>query len=464
VAGSDRSAQMPTTTSHGFPATTPKVAIPCGGDRQVVVRPEQFENFTPSAFAVAIFSFGNGQGYFEPLRQHFKPDMKTVRHSPSDKLLTLFFSLLVGCPYTSSINRDLRPYPALAQVLNMASFPDQSQVSRLLQEMTAVDLGDLTLIFEETLRGHSRSCHSSRPVTVDVDTTGLVANGATYEGATKGYFPKNRGKRGYQVNTAYVPEYGETLAVLLDRGNVPPGARFVDVMYAVAEVLGDWERIGLVRGDSAQGTIDYMRFLLDHSVDFLLRGKSSITSRDLALPIPERLWETVGFGLQATEGPPIYINWPDGRRVAVRTVLSRCQGTYGWDYRHLCTTLPDHGPQGLYPAELVELYNQRGGSIEIDFKGDKGGIFINHLRTRSFYGVWTFLLTAFMAANLLSLFRAQHLAHTSLGSLGTIGMIHNFLRMPGKINIQGNDVHLTIPKDHPIAEAYLASPWPSGGA
>jgi hypothetical protein len=453
AAGSDRYAGFPA-ASCDPPVATPELAIPCG-DHQVIVRSEEFHNFTPSAFGAAIYSYGNGQGYFEPLRRHFHPNMKTVRYSPQGKLLTLFFSLLVGCPYTSSINRELRPYPTLAQVLNMDSFPEQSQVSRLLQEMTASDLGDIALAFEETLRQHSRSGNSSLPVTVDVDTTGLVADGDTYEGARKGYFSEHKGKRGYQLNTAYVPEYGETLAVLFDPGNVPPGARFVDVMYAVAEVLGGWERIGLVRADSAQGTMDYMRFLLEHSLDFLLRGHNSRTSRNLALPVPECLWETVDWGLQATEGPPIYFDLPDERRVAVRTILSRCWEKDRWAYRHLCTTLPGHGPQALYPVDVVQLYNQRGGSIEIDFKGDKGGIFINHLRTRSFYGIWTFLITAFMAANLLSLFGAKQLADTSLQSLGTNGMVHKLLRMPGRISVDGKITYITIPTGHPMTEALI---------
>jgi hypothetical protein len=121
VAGSDCYADFPA-ASCDPPVATPEVAIPCG-DRRVILRSEEFHNFTPSAFAVAIYSYGNGQGYFGPLRQHFHPDMKTVRYSTQGKLLTLFFSLLVGCPYTSSIHRELRPYPTLAQVLDMDSFP-----------------------------------------------------------------------------------------------------------------------------------------------------------------------------------------------------------------------------------------------------------------------------------------------------------------------------------------------------
>jgi hypothetical protein len=79
---------------------------------------------------------------------------------------------------------------------------------------------------------------------------------------------------------------------------------------------------------------------------------------------------------------------------------------------------------------------------------------VNSTRTRSsFYGVWTFLITAFMAANLLSLFRAKQLADTPLQSLGTNGMIHKLLRMPGKIGLDGNILHLTIPRGHPMTEA-----------
>ncbi|MDA8065828.1 MAG: hypothetical protein M0031_10070 [Thermaerobacter sp.] len=246
-----------------------------------------------TSLAVAIFRFAEGRGYFEPLRQLFQPAVKTVAHTPQDKLLTLILSLMVGCPYTSGINRDLRPYPALAQLLGRPSLPDQSQVSRLLRGMTPWDLEDLLLVFEETLRRQSRSCSSSRPFTLDVDTSGLVADGRTYENTAKGYFPGARGKRGYQLDTAYVPDYAETLAVFLDRGNVPPGKRFLDVMCAVAEVLDGWERIGLVRGDCAQGTVEHMRFLLEHRLAFLLREKAWKAARRIGGP-----WSPSGCGIR----------------------------------------------------------------------------------------------------------------------------------------------------------------------
>jgi hypothetical protein len=343
----------------------PTLAIPCG-DGQVALHSEEFRDFTPSALAVAIFRFAEGRGYFEPLRQLFQPAVKTVAHTPQDKLLTLILSLMVGCPYTSGINRDLRPYPALAQLLGRPSLPDQSQVSRLLRGMTPWDLEDLLLVFEETLRRQSRSCSSSRPFTLDVDTSGLVADGRTYENTAKGYFPGARGKRGYQLDTAYVPDYAETLAVFLDRGNVPPGKRFLDVMCAVAEVLDGWERIGLVRGDCAQGTVEHMRFLLEHRLAFLLREKAWKAARRIGPLVPERLWDPVDPMLAATEGPGMHLSLDDGSRVGVRRVLSRCLGKQGWAYRSLCTTLSKQGARRLYPGEVVELYNQRAGSIEID--------------------------------------------------------------------------------------------------
>ena len=115
------------------------------------------------------------------------------------------------------------------------------------------------------------------------------------------------------------------------------------------------------------------------------------------------------------------------------------------------------GAQRLYPSEVAKLYNQRAGSIEIDYKGDKGGVFVNHLRTRSFCGAWSFLITAFLTANLLSLFRAEHLAGTALESLGTVGMIHNLFSMPGRISIQGKMVDIAVPSGHPLGDALVRS-------
>jgi len=64
-------------------------------------------------------------------------------------------------------------------------------------------------------------------VIVDIDQSGLIANGKTYELADKGYFSKKKNQRGYQLSTAFCGgESSETLSMYLDPGNTHCSTRF----------------------------------------------------------------------------------------------------------------------------------------------------------------------------------------------------------------------------------------------
>lgn len=57
----------------------------------------------------------------------------------------------------------------------------------------------------------------------DMDTvpgqSALIANGKTFELAEKGYFPKKKNQRGYQLAAAFTGEHSETVAMFLDSGS-----------------------------------------------------------------------------------------------------------------------------------------------------------------------------------------------------------------------------------------------------
>ena len=117
--------------------------------------------------------------------------MKKVTFSPLDKLKVLWASIGVGCQHTSAINDELGKHEvALAQVFGLKSFPDQSQINRLLTATQTAQVEELRRSHLSLLRVHTRARQRSkwlklangrRVLVADIDQRGLVVQGKQFE-------------------------------------------------------------------------------------------------------------------------------------------------------------------------------------------------------------------------------------------------------------------------------------------
>jgi hypothetical protein len=155
----------------------------------------------PTGALALLITFALRTEFFQPFLQHFQVPVKTLDYTPLQKLQTLLCSLAVGCTWTKDINHKLRPYPLAAQLLAMKRFPDQSSVNRFLHQLGSAQHQQLELISELLLQRFGLWQQQDR-VDLDIDSSGLMVYGRTYEGSRKGYFPRQRGRHGYRVTIA----------------------------------------------------------------------------------------------------------------------------------------------------------------------------------------------------------------------------------------------------------------------
>ena len=155
------------------------------------------------------------------LVERLQVKIKAVRYTTLPKAQTLIASVLLGCPHTSAINLRLVPDRVAAQQWGMERFPDQSQINVFRNRMTEENVAQLGQAYHDLLLAHSQ-LRSAPVVDVDLDQSGLRVNGKKFELATKGYFPRRRGSRGYQLSAALASAEGrepEAIAGYLDPGN-----------------------------------------------------------------------------------------------------------------------------------------------------------------------------------------------------------------------------------------------------
>lgn len=145
--------------------------------------------------------------------------------------------------------------------------------------MGTEEISELSLIFEELLKKTALFQHQEK-VDLNVDATGLTVYGDCYQFARKGYFPKKRGRKGYQLSLGTTnSEYSQILSLILDPGNISLAARLWDTIYEVAEVLGSLERIGVIRADAIYGIGPDIALLIGHNLSFFVKDNSSSTAK-----------------------------------------------------------------------------------------------------------------------------------------------------------------------------------------
>lgn len=134
-------------------------------------------------------------------------DMKTVEHSPADKIAELFCHILAGGMHVNELAKSAHPLvndQAVARAWGQETFASASGVSALLHSVGVKTVEALRLAIREVSEPYRRRILrdlSPAWIVVDMDLTGLVVSdqATTYEGADFGYMGEcNDIARGYQ--------------------------------------------------------------------------------------------------------------------------------------------------------------------------------------------------------------------------------------------------------------------------
>ena len=394
--------------------------------------------------------FLNRAGVPEIFGRIVTPVRKSVSYTATDYLLTLVLSVAAGCDFNVAINYMLRPYPQVARLLGMPGFPEQSSASGFLHALTAGTLEELDLARQECQRLFGASTHEM-VVDLDIDATGFTVYGGTYKGAAKGYFPRQRGEKGYQLGLASAARSGEALADCFLPGNLRPEQLLSELVFGAAETLGGADRIGLVTLDAGFGTEANIGEMQANCWPYLVKGRDPRTFRKIATSLPGHAWDYAGPHCDVYElGTQRVL---PKSKLSARTILYRYSNDKGGtDYGHFYTSLPPN-----LRADLVACrYNQRE-EIESVNKIVKGTLQAKHLRTRSPQSIEAFLKIGLLTLNLLHAFRWLILDPAGLGGLGIRDIVCRLMPIPARFTQTGEQVRLCMPAAHQFTGGAVAA-------
>src|SRR2546425_2340287 len=427
--------------------------------------------FTSSASASAIGLKLKELKLFEPIEQGVQIAQKTVKDRPTDKLYDALISILAGAHGLVEINTRLRADVALQRAFGRSRCAEQSVVQDTFNACTAENVEQMEHAMDRIYRQHSQGYQHDYQASfqvLDVDMSGLPC-GPKAAFATKGYFAKQRNRRGRQLGRVLASRYGEIVVDRLFDGKTQLTRALQPLILAAEETLQldeDKRRRTIVRVDAGGGSLKDVNWLLARG--YLVHGKdySGQQAKRLAKSVadwyvdphqPERQFGWV------TETTDTYVR--PVKRIAVRCRQQDGQFAYGvlisaLSAQHLLTLTGQSLSLLQDPAAVllayVTFYDQRGGGVETSFKGDKQGLGIGKRSKKRFAAQQTVMLLGSLAHNVVVW--AQHwLASPALHHYGTLRMVRDVFHISGFLltDAFGQVVQLVLNQAAPLAPALV---------
>ena len=359
---------------------------------------------------------------------------KSIKHSPTQKLVDALMGILSGCKALYEIDVRVRPDVPLCRAFGRERVADQSTIQRTLNAFTEENVGQLRRAIEAIGRRYSAVFSHDferEMLVVEVDLTGLRASKRS-EGSTKGYFSGERNATGRQLVRASARNYGEVLFEKLHPGNTLSCSVLKETLKEVERLLGlgNAQRartlLSAWTGASAP-TRTWSGYAL---------GATTSSSRATGALERESLPRACPRGAGSMV-PPKAKSLPSPKKVPPHATPARPRPSSG-DGRtprascytdYLLTTFTHLEAEGI-----ATLYDGRAG-MEADIKGDKRGLGIEKRRKKSFHAQEAVVLLSQLAHNLLVWFERRFLGGTKAEGLGMERLLREVMAMPAEVRV-----------------------------
>jgi len=407
----------------------------------------EFGEETPLAPLGVLGYWLRQRDWFRPWREALPWRMQTRQHSPLQKLEEVLVAILAGCRALSEINTKIRLDLVLAKAWGRAQFAEQSNVSRLLDALTFEHVEGLRQVHPQWLLQAGQAVrHQGKEgglLQVDLDFTGLPGT-PQGEGSTKGYFCGRRNVRGRQIARISAPLYGETLLSHLYPG-AAQGRDHLPALLREWETTWPWpesrRREILWRTDAGFGTDANINLVLAHGYHLVAKGYSGKRAAAFARQI--RDWTQIQSESRWSAPAVHPIRYGRKTQTGVRRWRTQ-QGAF--KHALLISTLVTWTPE-----EVDRAYDLRA-QVEVELKGDKDGLGMEHRQKRSFAAQEALVILTDTAHNLVSWLKPWMLEDTSAAKWGPKRMIRDFFQVPGRLVFDGDRlVQASFLQTHPSA-------------
>lgn len=427
---------------------------------------------SPCASLAAIGAQLQHLDLFAPIRRTVQIAQKTVKYTPTDKLYDAFITILAGAHGIVEVNTRLRADVALQRAFGRSACAEQSVVQETLDHATSENVAQLQQALSTIYRQHSQGYQHDYAATwqvLDVDISGLPC-GKQAAFASKGYFAKQRNRRGRQLGRVLASRYHEVVVDQVFDGKTQLATALQPLLVAAEGVLdldGAKRARTLIRVDAGGGSLGDINWLLERGYQVLAKDYSSERSARLAASVTEWFADPkvperqVGW---VRVPPTVYVR--PVVRIAVR--CRKANGQWGVGVLIAPTTLApllallgqERTPEDAAAQLLtyVYAYDQRGGGIETTFKGDKQGLGLTKRTKKRFEAQQIATLLGTLAHNVIVWARGWLVGQQpKLARYGMMRMVRDVFHITGRIGLDahGHVVWIVLNQAAPLVRGIV---------
>ena len=170
---------------------------------------QERQRYTSRATLVALGMKVRQLGTLGLIAERVEIAQKTVKYRPVDKLVDALITILAGARGLVEANKRVRPDRALQRAFGRQGCAEQSVISETLNACTEENVQQMQQatadIYQQRSAGYRHNYQQELQL-LDVDMTGQPC-GKKAAFASKGYFAKQRNRRGRQLGRVLVTWY-----------------------------------------------------------------------------------------------------------------------------------------------------------------------------------------------------------------------------------------------------------------
>jgi hypothetical protein len=196
------------------------------------------------------------------------------------------------------------------------------------------------------------------------------------------------------------------------------------------------------RLDSGFGSDDAVKWLLARDYQLLVKGYNTRRAKKVARQVADDDWKEVRSSKWVAAVPTAVRYGRSVETLALKWLTEKS----GERYALLLHTLEQSA------AQVVKLYDARGGTIESDIQQDKLGLQLVRRRKRSWHAQEAWVILSDLAHNLLIWSQDWMWAGSRFESYGMLRLVQDLLSIPGALEFKGDKLcKVSLQRTHPFA-------------
>jgi hypothetical protein len=326
---------------------------------------------------------------FGPIEREIKIAQKTIKHRPVDKLMDGYIAILAGASGMVEVNKRVRAERAVQVAFGRKGCAEQSVVQDTLDACTEQNVVEMHRAMEQIFRRNSQSYrhdYQQEWQLLEVDMSGRPC-GRKAALASKGYFAKQRNRRGRQEGYLIGTWYEEIIVERIYEGTTQLNRALRPLVEAAESCLELDEakrKRTILRIDSGGGSAEDINWALERGYRVHIKDYSGSRAAQLAKSVVQWFEDPADPARQfgwVTVDASVYVR-------PVRRIAVRCRKDNGqWGVGVIVSNLEpqdvlwltggfaqDQEKEEPVLLAYVHFYDQRGGGIEIEIKEDKQGL------------------------------------------------------------------------------------------